>query len=124
MSKFIGASKRMQKALEKAELYVNWPTEITDGEELAIEASFYTEHGQKLLLIDLRDREYKTKAEVDYAVANQLDAAYEDFDVDEEAEIYIRSDVPEKPSVSQIVEDMKEQKAKLKMFSEIANKIV
>lgn len=123
--KFIGPTKRMRDALEVSGLNIDWPTEITDGEELAIEASFYTGDGwQKSVLIDLRDREYKTKADVDIAVADQLDAAYEDFDVDEEAEIHIRSDIPGKPSVSRIVEDMHEQEEMLRKFYETARAVI
>ena len=123
--KFIGPTKRMRDALEEAGLNIDWPTEITDGEELAVDGVFYTGDGwQKIVLIDLRARDYRTKAEVDVAVADQLDAAYEDFDVDEEAEMYICSDIPGKPSVDRIVEDMREQEKMLRKFYETASAVV
>lgn len=120
--KFIGPSKKMAAALENEGLRISWPDTITDPEQLAIDGYFYTgDCWEKNVLIDLRNMELNTKGEVDRAVVNQLDAAYEAFDVDEEVNICL--DAPGAPDAARLVEDKQEEEQRLKRFMEVADAV-
>ena len=120
--KFIGPSKKMAAALENEGLRISWPDTITDPEQLAIDGYFYTgDCWEKNVLIDLRNMELNTKGEVDRAVADQLDSAYEDFNVDEEVNICL--DAPGAPDAARLVEDKKEEEQRLKRFMDVSDAV-
>ena len=87
--KFAGPTKKMMQALEDEGLNIRWPDPgtVKDTETLAIEGTFYTGctgQWEKLVMIDLRNEgDLSTKSNVDAAISNQLDEAYENFSVDE-----------------------------------------
>ena len=82
--KFVGPTKKMADALEAEGLHVTWPKVINDENDLAIEGSFTTGEGwEKLVMIDLRNEgDLSTKSNVDAAISNQLDEAYENFSIE------------------------------------------
>ena len=121
--KFIGPSKKMAEALEAEGLYVTWPSVIKNEGDLAIEGSFTTGEGwEKLVTIDLRDKlALGTKTDVDNAISYELTEAYEAFDVDEELKLNIGANGA--PDAERLLEDMKEQEACLKRFSDVADAV-
>lgn len=121
--KFIGPSKKMAEALEAEGLYVTWPSVIKNEGDLAIEGSFTTGEGwEKLVIIDLRDKlALGTKTGVDNAIAYELTAAYEAFDVDEELKLNLGANGA--PDAEHLLEDMKEQEKCLKRFSDVADAV-
>lgn len=128
--KYAGPSKRMTSALEDEGLYVSWPKKIESEGDLAIEATFYTGcDWEKLVLIDLRDEgDLSTKHNVDAAISNQLDEAYECFDIDEEMKLHMEGSIEERsrrgvPEAARLLEDMQEQESRLKRFSEVAEAV-
>ena len=128
--KFVGPTKKMADALEKEGLTVTWPKVIRDENDLAIEGSFTTGDGwEKLVLIDLRDEgDLSTKANVDAAISNQLDEAYENFSIDEELKLNMEGTEEERiargvPDAARLLEDMQEQDARLKRFSDVAEAV-
>ena len=121
--KFVGPTKKMADALETEGLHVTWPKVIKDDNDLAIEGSFTTGEGwEKIVLIDLRDEgDLSTKANVDAAISNQLDEAYECFSIDDEVKLHLGTNgAPEAP---RLVEDMQEQNKRLKRFAEVAEAV-
>ena len=128
--KFIGPSKRMAEALEAEGLYVTWPSVIKDEGDLAIEGTFTTGEGwEKLVTIDLRDKlALGTKNGIDNAISYELTKAYEEFDVDEELKLNMEGTEEERrargvPDAARLLEDMKEQEACLKRFSDVADAV-
>lgn len=121
--KFIGPSKKMAEALEAEGLHVTWPTVIKDENDLAIEGTFETgDCWEKLVNIDLRrNLTLGTKTDVDKAIANELTAAYEAFDVDEEFKLNLGANGA--PDAERLLEDMKEQEGCLKRFSDVADAV-
>ena len=128
--KFVGPTKKMADALEKEGLTFTWPTVIRDENDLAIEGSFTTGDGwEKLVLIDLRDEgDLSTKANVDAAISNQLDEAYENFSIDEELKLNMEGTEEERiargvPDAARLLEDMKEQDKCLERFAAVAEAV-
>lgn len=123
--KYAGPTKKMMKALEDEGLNITWPKtgNVKDEELLAIDATFYTGcDWEKLVLIDLRTMlRIDTKAGVDNAVANQLQEAYDNFDIDEEMQVNMGANGA--PDAERLLEDMKEQESCLKRFAEVANAV-
>ena len=123
--KYAGPTKKMIKALEEEGLNIAWPKtgNVKDEELLAIDATFYTGcDWEKLVLIDLRRMlAIDSKAGVDNAVANQLQEAYDNFDIDEEMKVNMGANGA--PDAERLLEDMKEQEACLKRFAEVANAV-
>ena len=82
-----------------------------------------------MVLIDLRDEgDLSTKSNVDAAISNQLDEAYESFSIDEELKMNLQGDQDEReargvPDAARLLEDMKEQDACLKRFAEVAEAV-
>ena len=130
---FAGPSKKMKDALEAEGLYVEWPKKIESESDLAIEGSFNTGcDWEKLVTIDLRDLakrfDLSTKSRVDAAISQQLDEAYESFDVDEELKLNMQGTEEERtargvPDAERLLEDIQEQEARLKRFAEVADAI-
>ena len=128
--KFVGPSKKMADALEAEGLNITWPKVLNSDSDLAIEGSFYTGcDWEKLVLIDLRDEgDLSTKANVDAAISNQLDEAYENFSIDEEMKLNMEGSQEEReargvPDAARLLEDMQEQDACLKRFAEVAEAV-
>ena len=128
--KFVGPTKKMADALEAEGLHVTWPKVINDDNDLAIEGSFTTGDGwEKLVLIDLRDEgDLSTKANVDAAISNQLDEAYENFSIDEELKLNMEGTEEERiargvPDAARLLEDMQEQDKCLKRFAAVAEAV-
>lgn len=130
--KYVGPSKKMAEALEKEGLRIDWPPtgNIEDVELLAIDAIFETGcDWEKSVLIDLRDMlALDTKAGVDNAIANQLQEAYDNFDIEEEMAMHLEGTARERekrgvPDAARLLEDMKEQDSRLKRFAEVANAV-
>lgn len=122
---FAGPSQRMKDELEKAGLHVEWPTDVKDEEELAIDGTFYTGAGdwEKNVLIDLRKADLSTTDDVDYAISAQLVSAYEDWDVDEEVKLALEANRPGTPDASTLVADMQEAEKRLDYFSNVAEAV-
>lgn len=128
--KYVGPSKKMAEALEAEGLYIEWPKAIKSNSDLAIEGMFYTGcDWEKLVLIDLRDEgDLSTKANVDAAISNQLDEAYENFSIDEELKMNLQGSQDEReargvPDAERLLEDIQEQDACLKRFAEVAEAV-
>ena len=130
--KYVGPTKKMMKALEDEGLYVDWPKtgDLKDEELLAIESTFTTgPDWEKGILIDLRNMfALDSKAGIDKAVANQLQEEYDNFDIDEEVKLNLEGSESERkargvPDAVRLLEDMQEQKKKLKRFAEVANAV-
>lgn len=128
--KFAGPTKKMVEALEAEGLHIVWPKVVKSDSDLAIEGMFYTGcDWEKLVLIDLRDEgDLSTKANVDAAISNQLDEAYENFSIDEEFKMNLQGSQEEReargvPDAERLLEDMQEQDACLKRFAEVAEAI-
>lgn len=130
--KFIGATKKMMEALKNEGLNITWPKAIGNEGDLALEGTFTTGHNwEKLVLIDLREEgefEFKTKADVDRAVARQLEKAYTNFDVDDELTLYLQGakemrDAMAIPNATRLLEDILEQESRLKRFAEVARAV-
>ena len=130
--KFAGPSKKMMDALENEGLHVDWPKKIESEGDLAIEGTFYTGcDWEKIVTIDLRDykdRDLSRKAEVDAAISKQLDEAYCAFDVDEEMKLNMEGSEEERaargvPDAERLLEDIKEQEARLRLFSIVADAV-
>ena len=128
--KFAGPTKKMVEALEAEGLHIDWPKVVKSDSDLAIEGMFYTGcDWEKLVLIDLRDEgDLSTKANVDAAISNQLDEAYENFSIDEELKMNLQGSQEEReargvPDAERLLEDMQEQDACLKRFAEVAEAI-
>lgn len=123
--KYAGPTKKMMQALEDEGLNIAWPKtgNVKDEELLAIDATFYTGcDWEKLVLIDLRRMlAIDSKAGVDNAVANQLQEAYDNFDIDEEMKVNMGANGA--PDAERLLEDMKEQESCLKRFAEVANAV-
>lgn len=132
--KFAGPTKKMMQALEDEGLNIRWPDAgtVKDENTLAIEGTFYTGTAgqyEKLVLIDLRNEgDLSTKSNVDAAISNQLDEAYENFSVDEELQLNMEGTAEERlargvPSAAELLADMQEQDSRLKRFSEVAEAV-
>lgn len=125
--KFAGPTKKMMQALEDEGLNIRWPDagNVKDDNTLAIEGTFYTGPAgqyEKLVLIDLRNEgDLSTKSNVDAAISNQLDEAYENFSVDEEMELNMGANGA--PSAADLLADMQEQDSRLKRFAEVAEAV-
>ena len=125
--KFAGPTKKMMQALEDEGLNIRWPDPgtVKDTETLAIEGTFYTGcsgQWEKLVMIDLRNEgDLSTKSNVDAAISNQLDEAYENFSVDEELELNMGANGA--PSAAELLADMQDQDSRLKRFSEVAEAV-
>lgn len=132
--KFAGPTKKMMQALEDEGLNIRWPDTgtVKDDNTLAIEGTFYTGTAgqyEKLVLIDLRNEgDLSTKSNVDAAISNQLDEAYENFSVDEELQLNMEGTAEERlargvPSATELLEDLQEQDSRLKRFAEVAEAV-
>lgn len=128
--KYVGPSKKMAEALEAEGLRIEWPKAIKSKSDLAIEGMFYTGcDWEKMVVIDLRDEgDLSTKSNVDAAISNQLDEAYESFSIDEELKMNLQGDQDEReargvPDAARLLEDMQEQDACLKRFAEVAEAV-
>lgn len=128
--KFVGPTKKMADALEAEGLHVTWPKVINDENDLAIEGSFTTGEGwEKLVMIDLRNEgDLSTKSNVDAAISNQLDEAYENFSIDDELKLNMEGTEEERiargvPDAARLLEDMQEQDKRLKRFSAVAEAV-
>ena len=128
--KFAGPTKKMVEALEAEGLHIDWPKVVNSNSDLAIDGMFYTGcDWEKLVLIDLRDEgDLSTKANVDAAISNQLDEAYENFSIDEELKLNLQGSQEEReargvPDAERLLEDIQEQDACLKRFAEVAEAI-
>ena len=125
--KFAGPTKKMMQALEDEGLNIRWPDTGTVKDEniLAIEGTFYTGTAgqyEKIVLIDLRDEgDLSTKSNVDAAISNQLDEAYENFSIDDEMELNMGANGA--PSAAELLADMQEQDSRLKRFAEVAEAV-
>ncbi len=125
--KFAGPTKKMMQALEDEGLNIRWPDTgtVKDDNTLAIEGTFYTGTAgqyEKLVVIDLRDEgDLSTKKNVDAAISNQLDEAYENFSVDEEMELNMGANGA--PSAADLLADLQEQDSRLKRFAEVAEAV-
>ena len=125
--KFAGPTKKMMQALEDEGLNIRWPDagNVKDDNTLAIEGTFYTGPAgqyEKLVLIDLRNEgDLSTKKNVDAAISNQLDEAYENFSVDEEMQLNMGANGA--PDAADLLADMQEQDSRLKRFSEVAEAV-
>jgi hypothetical protein len=134
MVKFVGPSKKMDKALEEAGLNITWPKAKCKEEDLAIEASFYTGPGdwEKLVTIDLRphnEYDLSTKGSVDLAVRNELVKAYTCFDIEDELALNMEGTAEERerrgvPCPETLLEDLKEQEKMLEYFSDVASAVI
>lgn len=128
--KFAGPSKTMRDALEAEGLSVDWDKNLEDIHDLFFEGTYYTgDDWEKCVIIDLRDEgDLSTKANVDAAISNQLDEAYEDFSIDEEMKMYLQGTARARaergvPSAERLLADMQEQDACLKRFAEVAEAV-
>lgn len=128
--KFAGPSKKMMEALENEGLYVRWPTDIHDEEQLAFDATFCTGNDwEKILCIDLRNMTaLDTKSGVDKAVAAELQEEYDNFDIDEKMQINLQGSESEReargvPDAARLLEDMQEQEKRLKRFADVADAV-
>lgn len=125
--KFAGPTKKMMQALEDEGLNIRWPDAgtVKDENTLAIEGTFYTGTAgqyEKLVLIDLRNEgDLSTKSNVDAAISNQLDEAYENFSVDEEMQLNMGANGA--PDAAELLADMQEQDSRLKRFAEVAEAV-
>lgn len=125
--KFAGPTKKMMQALEDEGLNIRWPDTgtVKDDNTLAIEGTFYTGTAgqyEKLVLIDLRNEgDLATKKNVDAAISNQLDEAYENFSVDEEMQLNMGANGA--PDAADLLADMQEQDSRLKRFAEVAEAV-
>lgn len=128
--RFAGPTKKMMDALENEGLYVYWPVDIYDEEQLAFDATFCTgADWEKSLCIDLRNTPaLDTKSGVDKAVAAELQEEYDNFDIDEEMKLNLEGTPSDRaargvPDVARLFEDMKEQQKRLKRFAEVADAV-
>jgi len=130
--KFAGLSDRMVRELDDAGLVVDFSTGEVDVEELAFDWEFQTKYGMKTVSIDLRDEdaeELATKEGVDWAVARQFMAAYDNFDVDDEVALFMEGTQDERrrrgvPRASELVRDIEEEKRMLKHFRWVSEAVV
>lgn len=126
-TKTIKPSKKMMEALENEGLYITWPDDVRDE---CPDATYYTSNGkfEKLVYIDFRDPEslrLETEQEVDIAVAEQLDAAWRGYSVEEEMELLMAIPTKDRiarriPAVSDLIKDLEEAERKLSRFTEVA----
>lgn len=128
--KFAGPSKTMRDALEAEGLSVDWDKNLEDIHDLIFEGTYYTgDDWEKCVIIDLRDEgDLSTKFNVDAAISNQLDEAYEDFSIDEEMKMYLQGTARARaergvPSAERLLADMQEQDSCLKRFAEVAEAV-
>ena len=132
--KFAGPTKKMMQALEDEGLNIRWPDTgtVKDDNTLAIEGTFYTGTAgqyEKLVTIDLRDEgDLSTKKNVDAAISNQLDEAYECFSIDDELQLNMEGTAEERlargvPSATELLKDMQEQDSRLKRFAAVAEAV-
>lgn len=132
--KFAGPTKKMMQALEDEGLNIRWPDTgtVKDDNTLAIEGTFYTGTAgqyEKLVVIDLRDEgDLSTKKNVDAAISNQLDEAYECFSIDDELQLNMEGAAEERlargvPSATELLADLQEQDSRLKRFAEVAEAV-
>lgn len=132
--KFAGPTKKMMQALEDEGLNIRWPDTgtVKDDNTLAIEGTFYTGTAgqyEKLVNIDLRDEgDLSTKKNVDAAISNQLDEAYECFSIDDELQLNMEGTAEERlargvPSATELLDDLKEQDSRLKRFAAVAEAV-
>lgn len=117
---FIQPTDKMKKVLDEEGLNIDWPKGKVDIASFAIDGYFYTGAGdwEKAVVIDLRDKEITNAKEADKAIADQLQVAYDNYDVGEEFKIYIG--VRGAPEAETLWEDLKEAKDSLKRFAELA----
>ena len=127
--KFAKPSKEMREALEAEGLTVEWDAKIQNKDSLVFEGVFCTgPDWEKLVSIDLREHEVSTQSDVDYAIAEELAAAYEDFDIDEEVNIMLQGTQDERqrrgvPNAARLLQDIQEEEACLKRFYEVADAV-
>lgn len=128
--RFVGPSKAMRDALEEEGLSFDWDKKIEDEDDLFFEGTYITGcDWQKCVIIDLRDEgDLSTKANVDAAISNQLDEAYEEFSIDEEMKMHMEGTAEARrrrgvPEAARLLEDMQEQDACLKRFAEVAEAV-
>lgn len=130
-TKTIKPSKKMMEALENEGLYITWPDDVRDE---CPDATYYTSNGkfEKLVYIDFRDPKslrLETEHEVDIAVAEQLDAAWRGYSVEEEMELLMAIPTKDRiarriPAVRDLIEDLEEAERKLSRFAEVACAVV
>lgn len=131
MTNFAGPTKKMMKALEDEGLMVDWPAGCpTDGEELAMDGYFCIGADRRAsLFIDLRGKDgLGRKSRVDSLVAEELAEERDNFDIDEEFEQGMNMSglgraAEGKPTPSELWSDLKEEKALLERFAEVAEAV-
>lgn len=117
---FVQPTDKMKKILEEEGLDIDWPEGEVDIESFAIEGYYYTGAGdwEKTAFIDLRNKEITNAVAADRAIAYQLQEAYDNYDIGEEFKINIGGRGA--PDAEELFEDLKEAKAKLERFAEVA----
>ena len=117
---FIQPTDKMKEILEEEGLNINWPEGEVDIESFAIDGYFYTGAGdwEKTAFIDLRNKEITNAEEADKAIADQLQEAYDNYDVGEEFKINVGGRGA--PEAEELFEDLKEAKDRLEWFAELA----
>ena len=126
IKKFIGPTKKMKDALKAEGLDIKWPDKISVEEDLAIEGFYYTGcDWEKIVIIDLRDKDLSSKEKVDFEVYTQLREAYENYDVNEEMHLNMQGTQEEResrgvPDADILLEDLREAENRLKRFYDVA----
>lgn len=117
---FIQPTDKMKETLEEEGLHIDWPEGEVDIESFAIDGSFYTGAGdwEKIACIDLRDKEITDAEEADKAIAEELQAEYDNYDIGEEFTLH--QNVSGAPDAETLWEDVKEAKDRLEWFAELA----
>ena len=117
---FVQPTDKMKEILEEEGLNIVWPEGEVDIEDFAIDGYFYTGAGdwEKIACIDLRDKEITDAEEADKAIAEELQEAYDNYDIVEEFTLYLN--VRGVPKAEELFEDLKEAKDRLERFAELA----
>lgn len=120
---FVQPTDKMKATLEEEGLNIVWPEGEVDIESFAIDGYFYTGAGdwEKTAFIDLRDKEISNSEEADKAIADELQEAYDNYDVGEEFKINVGGRGA--PDAETLWEDLKEAKDRLEWFAELASAV-
>jgi hypothetical protein len=117
---FVQPTDKMKKILDEEGLNIVWPEGEVDIESFAIDGYFYTGAGdwEKIVLIDLRKKEITDAEDADRAIAEELQSAYDNYDIGEEFSLH--HNVRGAPDAETLWEDLKEAENRLEWFAELA----